>query len=159
MFSLSITEMGTMLKREKKSSLYVWGLIVTSEDLWTIMMYRLFTWREANYLLQQCLSFVLQLIGLWSRHLSSHPRPAGFSTRQGHRCTHSGLLSAKAEEEKKITLNFFCHIAHSTALANMFVLNVVAVCFLLLCIASTQDDPQDKASFCDTMSTGKAGEE
>lgn len=123
-----------------------------SEALWTIIMYRLFTGRQANYLLHQCLSFVSES--------GSKAGPLLACTTCGvHREARSplytlccGIIWDGRGVGKKNTLNFFYHrVALSTGLANMFAL-MMAECFLLLCVASAPDDPLTRLLLYDLMS-------
>lgn len=65
-------------------------------------MYRIFTCSRANYLPQQCLSFVLQWIRPYSSHLFSHLWPLRCSVRQGRPCTRSDVVWSGGKKKKSL---------------------------------------------------------
>lgn len=109
--------------------------------LWTIRMYRIFTCRQANYLPQQWLSFVLQWFRPYSSHLSSHLWPLGCSARQGHACTHADAVRRRGESlwtsSRKVLSSGQCVCTHK---GDMLSVNVD-------CIRSGW--PLDMAPSCD----------
>lgn len=144
-FSLSITEMGNMSKRQKFSGSFlfncqIWGS-VSNHNVQALYM-------ETSQLPSSAMPVICPTV---NQPLKQAPLLSCPTCGVHHKARSSlytlwcGIMCDGGGE--KTTLNlFYHHIALSTGLANVFALTMV-VCFLLLCIASDPDDPLTKLLF------------
>lgn len=129
--------------------------MVRSEALWTIRTCRLFTWRQANYLLQQCLSFVLQWISLLKRAplLSCPTCGVQYEARSSLYALWCGIIWDEEGGKSLWTSSIIIYLSTDLLCADdggMFSV-------IVHCIRSGW--PSDKAPFCDIMSVKKVGDE